>query len=543
MWSWLFRSRYRQPREAAEDDTAARSSDADRILELQRAVGNRAVGRLLEGQSSEVPFRPRMEAAFGENFGSVRAYLGRAGLGVSAATHGEEIAFASSDPDPRLVAHELTHVVQARRYGEAPADRAVSHPYDGAEREAHSAAERAAAGGPVEIGSAPSAAVSLEPTPPLAHGSTMDWPPKTPDLPPSMTVFEKPEASADAAGARKALDEYGKMAPGNRKAAFDKSFKTGALAKVLAVLPATDAAETYRPQVRELLGWMEEADQAQARQFLRRVEEEETRKSSGKTDEEMATAQAKFITVPAKTKVLEGTAYKPAVKTRWEMLSADKQADWTKRGNAAIAKLVDLATKSYPELKLTTARLQLGFKEIDQVAEGALAYSDTSGPQSVAVVGFEFVTAVEADAAYALSTIVHEVFGHPEFDQPGTPGYQLALWRKATPKVPGYATPGATEEASVGYHESEIYSLLRELPYWTAVPASVKGVDNPDPKALVEYQIDQMIKEWDPAVLSALMHGLYRRFALDPKITAASLAALEAILKKKFPAASTEILK
>ncbi|HKE25422.1 MAG TPA: DUF4157 domain-containing protein [Bryobacteraceae bacterium] len=551
MWSWFFRSRNRQTREAEDDVIAARSSAPERILELQRVLGNRAVQRLVREQLNtgiEVPFRARMEAAFGENFGNVRAHLGQSAplneLGASAATHGEQIAFASSDPDPHVVAHELTHVVQARRFGAAPqAGRLVSNPSDSAETEARTSADRAVGGGRVEVSSALTAPVSLQ-TPPLAHGYGSEWPPPTTAAaPPSMTVFEKPDASASAEGARNALDEYGKMAPGNRKTAFDHSFKTGSLTKVLNALPATDAAETYSPQVRELLGWMEEVDEAQARNYLRRIEEAETLKASGKSEADLAAMQAKFLSAPAQTAVATATAYKPAAKTRWEMLTPDKQAAWTARGNAAIAKLVAYAAANYPRLGITADRIILDFERIEKIASNAIAVGGTNAAgKRAAVVGFEFVTAVEVDPAYAMQWVVHEIFGHPEFNDPAKANYQLSLWRKATPMVAGYATTPAEEHASIGYQESEIYSLLRQFPFFTPTVPAHKGVFNADPRDLIDWHLSEMQQEWDPDVLAALLHGLYKRFAVDPHIAAIALAAFADLIRKRFAKYIREIL-
>jgi hypothetical protein len=72
------------------------------------------------GAGQEIPHRAAMEKSFGMDFGDVRAHFGPAAkqaagkLGAHAYATGNNIAFANADPDPALVAHELTHVVQAR---------------------------------------------------------------------------------------------------------------------------------------------------------------------------------------------------------------------------------------------------------------------------------------------------------------------------------------------------------------------------------------------------------------------------------------------
>jgi hypothetical protein len=101
-------------------------------------------------QAGEVPYRGEMEAAFGRDFSSVEASTepdAMAGLGAEAATLGNRVAFASADPDRRLVAHELTHVVQNHGDGGAIAFRGVLSDRDSAaEQEAEAVADRVAGG-------------------------------------------------------------------------------------------------------------------------------------------------------------------------------------------------------------------------------------------------------------------------------------------------------------------------------------------------------------------------------------------------------------
>lgn len=127
-----------------------------------------------EAQSAELsgglPYQGAMEAAFGESFSGVRAQVGAAselaGLGArAAALPGEQLMFASAQPTPTQVAHELTHVVQTRRHGTQGALGSVSQPGDAAEQEARAVATRAAAGGSVGPGARPSAQIQLDAEP------------------------------------------------------------------------------------------------------------------------------------------------------------------------------------------------------------------------------------------------------------------------------------------------------------------------------------------------------------------------------------------
>jgi hypothetical protein len=103
--------------------------------------------RATRGAPEPLPYRREMEAIFGADFSSVRAYPGRSAemrqLGARGASAGERIAFGPSDPDRELVAHELTHVLQDRRAGGSAAGAALSHPADATEREATAVAAEA----------------------------------------------------------------------------------------------------------------------------------------------------------------------------------------------------------------------------------------------------------------------------------------------------------------------------------------------------------------------------------------------------------------
>ena len=116
------------------------------VRALQRAAGNQTVsesiGDLPEhvhailrspGQPLDAAARAEMEARFGEDFGDVRihadtrAHASARGLLAKAYTIGRHIAFSvgrylpGTDEGRRLLAHELTHVVQQRRGGSAGA--------------------------------------------------------------------------------------------------------------------------------------------------------------------------------------------------------------------------------------------------------------------------------------------------------------------------------------------------------------------------------------------------------------------------------------
>ncbi len=114
-------------------------------------------------QAEPVPFQSEMEAAFGEDFSTVKISLSSAEVpaGADAATTGEHVRFRTAKPDRRLVAHELAHVVQHRRQPVGGRRTGVSHRADPAEREAERASLAVVLGARASIREAPSAAMHL----------------------------------------------------------------------------------------------------------------------------------------------------------------------------------------------------------------------------------------------------------------------------------------------------------------------------------------------------------------------------------------------
>ena len=153
---------------------------ADAILSLQRAAGNAGVAAWLTDEQEEerspvldvvdsgggAPLdtgtRAVMEASLGHDFSDVRVHTDGAAtesarsVGASAYTVGTDVVMQSdrwapdSDPGRRLLAHELTHVMQQRS---GPVDGTaagggiqVSDPGDRFEREAERSADAVMAG-------------------------------------------------------------------------------------------------------------------------------------------------------------------------------------------------------------------------------------------------------------------------------------------------------------------------------------------------------------------------------------------------------------
>jgi hypothetical protein len=169
---------------------------ADSILHLQRTAGNAAVSRMLDdepaspvldvvGKGGGRPLEPEtrtfMESRLGQDFGDVRLHTdGAAGesaraINAQAYTVGSDIVFQSGRYEPqtptgqRVLAHELTHVVQQRS---GPVDGTpagggiqISDPSDRFEQAAEQSADLVMSAGPpaaATAASSPAAPLSAQ---------------------------------------------------------------------------------------------------------------------------------------------------------------------------------------------------------------------------------------------------------------------------------------------------------------------------------------------------------------------------------------------
>lgn len=521
------------------------------------------------GQLLDTETRALVEPRFGHDFSQVRLHTdvkaaeSARAVNALAYTVGRDVVFGEGQYAPttsegrQLMAHELTHVAQQGNTSTNQLQTMGGG--DALEAEAeHSASLINAETGPSMQTSAPLHASGI--------GLQMKTKPATP-LSPTLH-FEMIMSFASVmtdADAREALDQFKKMSNAQRKKAFEGNYASGAISKLLKALPAEDAAGAYRDEVRQLLRWIEEA---------------ETRLSSGKSDDEMAELKAKDMKAKAEADAkaakaaagskaaptaaeinkaqqatVQETSVTPATTNRWDALTPRKRKEITKEGEQAIDDMVAHAAKTHPELKLTKASFKLDFWGVDDRGQGVLAMGGKVAGKPVAVVGFDFVIAVKVNPAYALSTVVHEVFGHPEYAKYGTE-YHLSLYDKAVKKA-GFPKKAEGSDArrieldAYALQETEIYALMRELPFWTPVSAAdetkspgLTGL-NYDPKDGITSAIGNIKTQWHDVKLAIpILHGLYARLRNDPRMAKVSLDAFVAGLKAHFTAAEVkEIVK
>jgi hypothetical protein len=491
-----------------------------------QSLGNQAVVSLMRsglgsGQELSADDRHYFEPRLGTDLSQVRVHRDTAAagaLGARAFAAGRDIGFAAGAWQPgasegrRLLAHELVHVAQSAR-GTA-AGKPLSEPGDAAECEANAAADAMLAGRTMRPLQAPAASI--------ARQMAMAMYPPTPWRP--AAVFEPPAAHTPA-GAIVAFDAYLALDAAGQQEAFDISFPSGNLAAALRALdPALAQKPPYLVPVQDL---------------LRKIEGRETSAEAGQTDAQMATTQANFMRANPDAPKGGGWGGAAPGKTRWAGMTAAQQQDWTRRGNAAIALMVAHAATAAPNLLLTAASFELDFEKVDSVSLGAFAVGGSRPGETVAV-GFEFVVICEVNPAYALSTVEHELHGHPVFDAAG-PNTGGRIYAAAAAQVPGSPAGNETYE----YYPSEIYSLLREIPLWVATSAADAGKSvatpgktstikdlNPDPRNLIAWHVREMKTKWAPSLLEPMLRGFWQRISADPGIAPAALTAFAAVLTR-----------
>lgn len=229
------RAREQRTRTPEASTAPARSRDATAIVPPTLAIVPQT-----GGQSLDAATQTDMTGRFGHNFAAVRVHTdaraaeSAAALDARAFAVGRDITFGAGQYAPetgggqRLLAHELTHVVQHDRAPLVP-DSGVSRPGDAAEQEATATAAAVVDGGPLPaIAAAPVAAVQRDPTDPAAATP----PPAAP-----------PPAGAPPDGQAKA--------PAGDKPTFEFFNLAGVLASKSAIAGRTDALIAYAKTARE----------------------------------------------------------------------------------------------------------------------------------------------------------------------------------------------------------------------------------------------------------------------------------------------------
>ena len=363
--------------------------------------------------------------------------------------------------------------------------------------------------------------------------------------------------------ARAALTEYRALADADRQKAVDRYYPSGGFTRLMSNLPAADASGPFNDVVQDV---------------LRRVQRSATltsAKASGLPNQAaMAGAQSAHMQAEnrARATVTTGSATPTPAQVQAEqtaqvaatsippstnVLTPAQVAAHAAAAASAVSVVVAHAAAHHPGLHLTAADFVVDIAGVEERGARVIAYGKKVGGRDVAVVGRTFTKFVQANPAYALSVVVHELHGHPEYGPYATPGseYGLQLYDQAAAAMPGYTQPVndplRTDDArdqeidAYGYQETEIYSLLRSLPYHTPLAAKDAPLqpDYLDPEPTVAARLGIMKTQWEARVAKALVRGMYERFRLDPRLTPAALNAFRRSVTSVFGADAKDILK
>jgi hypothetical protein len=228
-----------------------------------------------------------------------------------------------------------------------------------------------------------------------------------------------------------------------------------------------------------------------------------------------------------------------------QTLTATREARLTREANAQVNRFVTWVTSAHPTLRITAANFRVAVRDVWDRGDGIVAFAGGGSPP-VCVVGEAFTLAASKNPAYVLSTVVHELWGHNEYGPYGAPGveYGLEVYDQAAATMPGYVKPtgaGRTSELDAyAYQETEMYSLMKEVAYYTPnAPADKKLLDsiNYDPAPVISGRVGMIATQYEPKVARSLTRGLYQRFRIDPRLTPAALAAFAAGVRIAYSAA------
>lgn len=265
--------------------------------------------------------------------------------------------------------------------------------------------------------------------------------------------------------------------------------------------------------------------------------------AAGKSEDELAKSQADHMTAEEQrvARAQSGTKKAPTPKELeqarkeldeqdyvvepdagalvWPSLSPAEQAAWQTRGLAARTILTAWINTRHPEYALTVDQIVVDFAEVERL--GAVAYNQGDDKCTI---GFTVVEATEMNPEFAVSTVVHELFGHNEFDR----GFSVSerLFREAVAKRRGVRPEDVVltedEWSRFTYFETEIASLVWE--YDLYVGSDDKGHQNPlgAPGALMVSLMRNLQSQWAPDLVEPLFTGLYRRFLVDPAVSDAA---------------------
>lgn len=548
------------------------------VLDMHRTASASKAMRQSRGMPLPEKTRRDYEHFFGSDLSTVRIHTDTSAQASShdlsghAFSQGKDVYFAdgqfdtATDAGRRLLAHELAHTLQQNDGSTlhrqlAPAPARATHTVVAGEtlqdiardiygEERYADAIRRANPRDVTVVSRGVYAISAGAVLVLPNHPDRTDPWVTPDI----SDLLRNGGVWTSAQAEAALRAFTSVSAAQRDAMIAHYLPFGHLDDMLVALPdnSTQAGGSFERQTRDLL------------QRVQRVGARADAAAQGLVDETaMAQAQANEMTARNRAAAIASGIASPttaqiaaqqsaqvaagSIATQTAVMTAAQEATINNTLNAtSIPNFITWATANHPELGLTAAHLRASAREIFERGVGIIAFAD--GTRLRAVVGEPFLLMVAANPAYALPTVVHEIWGHNTYEgrgRYGSPGaaYGLDIYDRAARLMPGYRRPGSAGRSSeidnYGYHETEMYSLMREVPYYTPNAPAHAALNsmNYDPAPEIESRIQQIHDVFEVRVARAQLRGLYLRFLVDPTVGAAAMNAFRDGVNAVFPAA------
>lgn len=507
--------------------------------------------RLRGGQSLDGRLRTSMGRTLGTDLSGVRVHTGvTAGrladdMDARAFTVGQDIAFASGEYRPgtpvgdALLAHELAHVAQqanGARAGDA-GDRAL-------EADADNAAAVTVAS--LWLGGAQSIGAGALPR--LKSGLRLQSCKRGRSR--SSAALQNAYQGRTpwtAALAQQALDDYRGRSAADQATWFTTHYPGGTVNKILQAMPANQigAGGAYNSTVQSI---------------LQRIQRREAIAFAGtlglSSQAQMAQAQATMMTArnaaAARAALGSGSTPTPAqvsaqqsgqvastsIAPQAATLSPADERTQNAAATRAVTTFVTWATANHRALNIQSSDFRVDSRAVFNRGQNVLAFAESRK----VVVGHAFAQAVQANPAYAMPTVIHELRGHEQYGPYGTAGseYGLELYDLAAARMSGYTQPtgaGRTSEIDAyAYQETEIYSLMISVPYHTPLAAAHSSLSSVtyNPSTLISSRIGIIKNQWESRVARSLLRGLYVRLKNDPRVPPQGLRAFEQGIRNNF---------
>jgi hypothetical protein len=216
-------------------------------------------------------------------------------------------------------------------------------------------------------------------------------------------------------------------------------------------------------------------------------------------------------------KEVESRKIKSLPTDAWDKLPDKAKKDWEKtRAPAAIAKI--MTSIKGTELESTMKGHPIVFKPREMLVRGGYAYQDGND----LVCGMTFIQDAEKDPKNVWPLLAHEIGGHFEY---GTT-FASAIAKKLLAKLPeaDRKTWTETKEGRTAwfdayiYHETEIFSALRQRQYDVPVSGAPPTHGGIKPDANVDKRLRQLADAYPKEVATAILIELNRKVQASPTI-------------------------